>query len=230
MSQARTIQFKKIPLILEYYEDEDFTSWQIKHGKEVHFSYSDEDKIAGSEKLKKVLGNLYSEGSSAIYTLRIYDDENEMCCNFRLHDHSELYVPGVVGGMPAQNEILSLLRAQEKQLEAMNERLKELEDDDEDDDEGEGEGLGSIGGLLANPFVQGFLGKLFDSGLKDQPTKPAAISGAFDSETQEQKISRAIAILKQHDEKLGDHLLKLASIAQSNPTKFKSLISTLILL
>lgn len=233
MSQAKTIQFKSIENIIAWYgEDDNLIEWTIAYGKEPPvFQYRGEDKTEGTEKLRTNLVAMYNDRSAAIYTIRLHEgDEIILSCNFRLHDHSELYVPGMIGGATANNEIISMLKAQEKQMEAISKRLNDLEGEDEDDEDEDTGQLGAIGKVLENPFVQGFLSKLFDTGLNQQQQKPAAISGVFDSDTQDQKISKAISILKQHDEKLGDHLLKLASIAQNNPTKFKSLISTLILL
>lgn len=235
MSQAKSIQFKSVEAIVAWYSEEDAPdNWKIAYGKEPPvFQYNGDEKTDGIEKLRRNLNQMFAERSAAIYTIQLFEgDKAVMSANFRLHDHSDLYVPGVPGGIGGTGEMISILRNLEKQNELITQRLDKLEEDDKDDDDDDtdDQGLGQINNFLNNPFVQGFLGKLFDGGLGQKQQKPPAISGINENATQQEKINQAIEILKAHDDKLGDHLLKLASIAKSNPEKFKSLISTLILL
>jgi hypothetical protein len=234
MSAKKSIQFRSVPLIMEYYREYELPCWEILHDKVPIFRYDDDDQEMGAEKLQHKLNMLKKEGSAGIYTLRLYGDGNEsLSCGFRLNEYSENYLPGVAGGVPAAyNEIMS-------ELNAMKEEIKKLQDEDDDDDEGMA-GLGQIGTLLENPLVQTLLAGVLQKFLPGQPQQqpqdqdPArpgglhAINGVIiNPQDQDQKIAQAIAALKQYDTQLGDHLLKLARIAETKPAKFKNLLMML---
>lgn len=232
MSAKKSIQFRSIPLIMEYYREYELPCWEILHDKVPIFRYDEDDQEVGAEKLQHKLNMLKKEGSAGIYTLRLYADGNDsLSCGFRLNEYSENYLPGVSGGLAGgYNEIMS-------ELNAMKEEIKKLQEDEDDDDDEGMAGLGQIGTLLENPIVQTLLAGVLQKFLpgQQQPqdqdqARPGmhAINGVIiNPQDQDQKINQAIATLKQYDTQLGDHLLKLARIAETKPAKFKNLLMML---
>lgn len=231
MSAKKSIQFRSIPLIIEYYREYELPCWEIQHDKVPIFRYDGDDTVEGEEKLQHKLNMLKKEGSAGIYTLTLYGDgADKLACGFRLNEYSDNYIPGVAGGVPAYNEIMS-------ELNALKAEMKKMREDDEDEDEDGMAGLGQIGTLLENPVVQTLLAGVLTKVFPQQSQQPGhdvnpgglhAINGVIiNPQEQEQKISQALFILKKYDTQLGDHLLKLARLAETNPAKFKSLLMML---
>lgn len=227
-SVKQSIQFRSVKAILEYYRESELPCWEISHNKQPIYEYDNDDMTEGENKLEGNLETLKKEGGAGIYALTIFSDQKKRCVGFRFKEYSDEYVPGIVGGASVSNEILSLLRSQETELKELRKRITEMEEEEDDDDN---DGLGSIGELLKNPLIAGFL-----EGLLKQNNTPgqraatlSGVPGAGIKQTDEQRIEAAIEILKKYDTNLPAHLEKLARIAQNNPPKFKNLIGLLSL-
>lgn len=229
-SQTRSVQFTSIPPVLEYYQGEELPQWRIapNRGNDI-FTYDGDDLQEGIEKLEKNLKQIKDEGSAAIYVLTITDGNKEQSAGIRFREYSENYVPGLVGGAMVGNEIISMLRAQEKKIQELSTKIDELEGEDETEPQSNDDALGAIARLLENPFVTGFLSKVLDGSAKPKQAIAGVPGVESENLTEDQKIETALRILRQHDERLGDHLIKLARIASNSPAKFKNLIGLLSL-
>ena len=105
-----------------------------------------------------------------------------------------------------------------KKLEEMDNKIKELESEEDDDDDdlnqlSGGNNMTAILGLLANALGS------------NTPKAPTTINGL--NPDQIGNIERAIKTLSKYDDQIDTDLLKLSSIAETNPTTFKMLLNTL---
>jgi len=115
-------------------------------------------------------------------------------------------------------------------LESINTRLAALEtveEDEEDEEPKQDNGLmGLIDHALKSEEMKGMLINGF-MGLANKFIQPKTTAIAGIPEEQDAKILQAIELLKQHDNILGDDLLKLASIAVNDNGQFNFLLSML---
>lgn len=136
--------------------------------------------------------------------------------------------------------LLHLLNQQSEKLNELTSKINALEAEDE----AEAAAPSGIAGILTNehfaPVLAHMAGKVIDilDGLASKYTKSTTMSGINynqskgiagvpDSKAEVKKIESAIAILMQYDSNLGDHLTKLAHMAQTNTAQFNMLIKML---
>lgn len=202
----------------------------------------------GSEDLTEWLESFEASGTTATYTVRMYDGEEKptsstgntdyvACMTFKLIDAYEGM--GIAGH---SNSLMQRLGAIEKQLK---ERTEERED--------EGTDIGSIVmGYLQDPAklaqVAGIV-KMFVAGATPLPAAvgtpaaaPAAIQGigavtpgaaavpVTEDEAKLPRLAAALDVLGAKDPQICEHLEKLAKLAQDDPGLFKAVISKLDLL
>ena len=208
----------------------------------------------GEQLLRQYLTSLWPL-TTATYTLKTYDDlapgqkirpstEYDTAFNFKICAPSsrEAYAPGAVG-FPQTNPLLA-------ELKKMNERMDRLEQEramDDDELEDEPENLQQVViGLLNEPaklqqVVEPIkelvsIGRML-LGMPEMNT-PAAMNGVKKiGQVNEQpdpalvmRLGQAINTLEQHDEKIVEHLEKLAQVAVTDAVKFKGLLAMLDLL
>jgi len=211
----------------EYFEPD---AWALYQGKQFIVGG------AGSETLSDWLNSFKATGSTATYTLRVYDSDQAptcatgntgyiACLNFKLEDNYD------GRGIAGNNKKLM-------------DRIEALEKERDGEDEPDGEDLNSvIMGWLENPeklgMVVGAVRQMFGMGGSVAPAAVAAaplqtISGVGGgdpvTETDEQKLNRlarALDRLEKADPKLLDHLEKLATLGENDPMIFKAVISKL---
>jgi hypothetical protein len=116
-------------------------------------------------------------------------------------------------------------------LETINTRLAALEtvEEDEEEEEEVKQDTGLMGLVdtalkseqMKEMLINGFMG------LANKFIQPKTTALAGIPEEQDAKIAQAIETLKQHDNILGDDLLKLASIAVNDNGQFNFLLSML---
>lgn len=111
-----------------------------------------------------------------------------------------------------------------KKVEALEQRLNELEEDEEDEED-EGNEMGGLGALERLAEILG---------TRSARVAAPAINGTDEPQTkvqftkeQAQNINRALTVLYKYDQDIDTDLLKLAGIAQSNPTQFNFLLNAL---
>lgn len=236
---SSSIQFKGIEGVVTAYENRNVPAWSLWQGKQFMFKYEGPDLEQGAEQLEKTL-EMLSESSNAIYTLKVYEDvpggkiksntPDDGSFNFKINADTQLVTQNQYASLKHNNAIA-------ERLAAIEERLNERE---EENDEPEENRLGMIGTILEHPALQPIitqvLANIFTTKKSDaaappqtasvvpmQPVQRAAINGVHD----DAKILQAINDLKAHDERLADHLAKLASIAKNDPGSFNFLIATL---
>jgi RNA processing factor Prp31 len=192
---------------------------------------SGEDIEEGLAMLEEVLKLI--EHSNATYTLKTFEKEgkasvrikeNTPCdgsFNFKLLEQDE-YVErrnerfGAHGGNAMQSR-LGALEAKIAELELVDEEEKPKSITDK------------IGAMFLEepekipPMIAAIQSLVYMITGKSQPAQTAAIGSIPDDN--DAQINQALEILKQHDDKLGEHLMKLASIAQSDKAAWTMLIN-----
>jgi len=174
--------------------------------------------------------------------------EPDISANFVIYDSEDNPSPVYSGRRNMYADIVDRLDALDAKM-ALRTKAEE-EDSDEEDGVGETGGgiLGAINKILDNPRVQEDIGtwliglaksiKISLPQLTPPPmTKEVAQMGNTGQQlaegepaiTQEQaeKIQRSVQILASLDPNLGDHLEKIALVAQQNPRKYNNLIGML---
>lgn len=223
------VQLIGIDAVLSRFEYFETDTWALYQGKQFIVSGT------GSETLSDWLNSFKTSGSTATYTLRIYDTDQAptsatgnigyiACLNFKLSDNYD--GQGIAGH---SKKLMDRIEALEKERT---------------EDEPDGEDLNSVlMGWLENPeklgMVVGAVRQMFGMGGSMPPAAMAAAplqtisgmgSGEVAIENDEQKLNRlagALNRLEKADPKLLDHLEKLAKLGETDPLLFKAVISKL---
>lgn len=222
--------------VLTRYEKFQADAWALYQGKQFIVSG------VGPEPLAEWLTDFEKSGSTATYTLRIYDSDEAptsstagadylACVGFKIVDMYE--GQGIAG-----------------HTTKLMERIKGLEDklaeSREDDDEEDGQDIQSIiMGWLSEPQKLGMVVGVVRQILGFVDPVPAAVAsatplqtiagvnpaganmGTSNTEDSLTRLSHAIDILAEHDPQLVVHLEKLAELAKTDKLLFKAIISKL---
>lgn len=238
--QARSVQYTSKEQVLLAYQEQGIPSLAIMQGKQFMFRFISDDVNEGSEYLEKILDSLVLSASAAIYTLCLYENKNggiitsstpyDLSFNFRfaVQSQSQNFVPN----MGSPREVFPVFMSR---MEKLEEQISELRNElAEKDDEGQGDELGLIGRLLENPAIQNLLTGLISQKQITASSQAATVGSIPESGLNgpniSEKLFQAIIVLQQHDNKLDEHLTKLAAIAAEKPKKFKALLSALELM
>jgi len=223
------------------------------YDKNICCKYSGASENESRETLEQFLKLLATSSSTAVYTLNLYEDlpvktkikpslEADYAFNFTCYSdlgqespfHSQAY-----GRMQQLQDTVTRLEAQAAA------RAAEQDLEEEPAEVGGVEGLlnGILGDDRVKVFIQNKMFELADSWIKPKPAPApvrampmpqAASVGAVDPEkpyviTEDQniKITQALEILARVDPNLGDNLIKLAAIAQKEPSKYAMLAKML---
>lgn len=208
-----------------------YSVWQ---GKNLLFQNSSDDMEVAMQKLNDNISAAEQNGYNEVMILKLHPkkeksgyvtDKTEVIASYTFRP-SELqnYVPIQQAYNQPNNAIL-------EKLNGIESRIAAIESDDEETEEEEAPKgvMGMVENLLQNEQIQmamagivtNFLGKI----LAPKDNKQMALAGI--PEEQDEKILLAINILKQHDEFLGDDLIKLSEMAVSNNGQFNFLLSML---
>ena len=228
------VQFYGEDSVMKAVENRDCPRWGMFYGRQFLFKYSGDSMEESMQLLQEIFDTLDKSGTVATYTLKFYEDAGKITektpCdgsfNFKLVA-AEQYQERQIAYAGNSNKVLAA-------AEKLNERMDKWEAAaDEEEEPAEPQSLnGVLIGLLKEPQkIEQLmnLGRAFGlfGGLKHMGAignaQPAQATGTGE----DVKISEAIEILKQHDPKIADHLLKLAGIAQNNNAAFKYLLSML---
>jgi len=213
--------------LIAHYQELDAESWALFQGKQFIVGG------CGVESLDSWLTSFTETASTATYSLRVYDSDQPptsstaggdyiACLSFKVIDQYEGH--GIAGH---SNKLM-------ERLGAIEDRLKEREQ--ETDEEPQGDGLNSIiMGWLEDPVKLGqIVGAVRQAmGLATPGAQAIGSTGQVERITDEQDIARlekALDKLGEKDAKLIDHLDKLAKLADSDPALFQSVISKIDLL
>lgn len=177
-------------------------------------------------------------------------DDADNCYNVVLFNDEDYIAPGAV----SRRDTYAALN---QRLDDIAAQLAVRQKEDEEEEEDEPEKVGSVGSrmlafldkLLDNPVVEQKIGQVFSGWIDnlvtaspsipitmhEQPREIGAMGAVPTAATekpmitQEQalKIQASIEILATADPQLGDHLEKIAQLAQKNPNKYRNLITML---
>jgi len=215
--------------VIERYTKLNIDSWALYQGKQFIVGG------VGADVLDEWLTDFEATGSTATYTLRVYESDHTptsstgnadyvACLNFKIDDAYEGY------GIAGHNKNLM------QRIKGLEEKLEGKDNDEPDTDFGT-----VIMGWLEDPqklaTIAGIV-RMFTGGAAALPqlgTLPApvqTISGVDqkNESVMEDKLTRlstALDTLEKHDKELVKHLEKLAQLASTDPLLFTAVISKL---
>jgi hypothetical protein len=213
--------------VVERYTKLNTDSWALYQGKQFIVGG------VGGDQLDEWLADFEQTGSTATYTLRVYDTDQAptsstgnadyiACLNFKTVDAYEGY--GIAGH---DNKLMQRIKGLEDKLEGKD-----------DDDEPDTDFNSIIMGWLENPeklgMIAGAIRTLF-GGVPMQPMGGVPMQAIAGLEPQNQtqmednvtRVSKALDILEKYDPQLVVHLEKLAKLASTDTLMFKAVISKL---
>jgi len=232
--------FRGLNQVMKAYMANEVAAWSISCGKSMPFKYEGDDLNEGQQMLKQAFKMLKEGGSEAAYQLRVYDHmpSGKILSNtpdsgsfsFGLFDYDGEQ-------SPYQKRTNSVLGAVNEKLEAfqaawMEKVLDKVKQDEEEEAQPAKPAgiMGFVGAMLDNPQIQGMLMQKIFGWLNGGAQMPAAIGAVEQGSqpaqvtlTQDQvdKLNAAVDILMTCDPNLGDHLMKIATIARDEPGKYK---------
>lgn len=210
-----------------------FSVWDTK--KTILFQNSADDMDVAVQKLSENIMAAEQNGYNDVLILKLHPkkeksgyvtDKSETIASYTFRP---VELPQYQPYQPYQQNNSS--NAILEKLTGIESRLNAIEEDEVEEEVEKPKGIvGYIDTLLQNEQIQmavagivtNFLGKILTP--KDS-TKQMALAGI--PEEQDEKILLAINILKQHDECLGDDLIKLSEMAVTNNGQFNFLLSML---
>lgn len=238
---ATDFQFVGIDETLEAFESRGVDAWALFAGKRMIV------RGTGIDSLKKFLTMISNSGTVAVYTLKVYEtvsDDSEIknntpddgSFNFKIHSLDRGGMSGIVGRHYGDPDIADRLDAIEEKLSGTTAQ-----------DEGVMSQITTaLIGMLQEPrklneFIGALSGKPSQSppvhsypvlpggtvtGVSrvGQPQPTTAPVTNLTSENSLQRIGDAIEAIGKHDERIVEHLEKLAKIARDNPQQFKTLL------
>lgn len=227
-----SVQFRGIDSIIEAYDNCKIPAWAFLQGKGIIASYPGDDLDEGRSELETWMRMLKKSRSTAVYALQLYRKPGEDITNkteWNNRFQCTLYDGETADGFRADYARIKELEAQ---LAAK---------DEEEDDEPE-TFMDKVGAIIQKPEVQQFLlGHVMRivSGFRRGSGQPASVAGvpktpeemnqdeanAFNNlpADQQEQLTRAMTILMVGDPAIGTNLLKLATILQTDPGKYKML-------
>lgn len=212
---ALTIQFKNKDSVLRAYESRGVEAWALFQSRQFLF------KGVGQNELENVLNAISEGGTNAIYTLKVYEGvedasniksktDDDGSFNFRLNEET----------MELPAHTLTSYRM-------LDERLSRLEEQGtESDTDIEVKESSIIGELMGNPAIAAVIPVLIEkvmnllnpktSPAPQLPSTPSGVGG-----------SDSFNKMKAIDKDFEKNLIKLCSIAETNPSLYNSLIQSL---
>ncbi len=234
-----SVQFYGVDNILTAYDNCEIPDWAFLQGKGIICAYNDGDQTEGRSRLEQWLGMLEQSRSTAVYALQLYKDPggditNKTPYNFRfqckLVDEEAEFGRGAITN---------------KRVAELEARLAEYQKEEE-----EGEEIGGVQGFIAGIVKDPQMRQMAIAGIVGlvrkffgPPGAPVTVSGvpttenidgmeeregkAYNSlsEHEQKKLTAAMIVLMEGDPEIGTNLLKLASILQNDPGKYKLLCS-----
>lgn len=227
MRTGKSVQFKTVEDILSAYESRDVVKFAIFQDKQFLFKYEGEDINEGLIQLETMIRALRQ--SAAIYTLAVYEDipkngkiksdtPYDGSFNFRFQDNTDSY-----------NNGSSLLRELTENQRVMNERINAILEKENDEPENEPSEMDAISGFLSHPLVQQYAPVLLGAlGVKMGEPPAAAMAGLPAAGCHNQDISdelySALCDMLNVSPDVEKHLIKLGTLAKTNPAKFKQIL------
>lgn len=225
--------------IMQWYDTNAKTCyWSVRDPKnDILFFYGGKDENESREHLENNMRMAEAQGVETTLTLKIHakcpkdgyfakNEEGIVITHFRpSHFTPTAYQP--VNNF-ANDQLLSELRAMRSELAAI--KMKQEMDEMEDEEEDEPQEDNALMGFIKNPAIQNMLiaqiSNLFNPTQKVTHVA-GVLDGAENEDNQDDKIDMAIEILKKHDNQLGDDLLLLSELAETDKMQFNFLLKML---
>lgn len=237
---ASAVQFRGIENVLAAYKANRVGPFAILNGKQILFSSEDvgnDDVEDGADELKGFLEMMKGGGSEAKYTLQTYrlkdgKDVDSSTPYFRSFNFTLFGVEELTPYAERQQSVVRQYDDRLARLEKLLLEQAEVDELEEDEEEEEGGIVGVLNGLVEIPEVRNAIGMaaigLVSKIVPMQQNKNQKIAGSDGAQPgsvldQEQLelAQQAINILASKDAKLGDHLMKIAQVAQNDPAKYR---------
>lgn len=246
---ARTVQLRDIPDVLTAYTNWNTPQFAIWSGKQMLFTYDDEDASVedGQQLLHQWLEWIQKSNSAGIYTLAIYKNQKKEITNntpyngsvnFQLNAYQYNTQSGTIGqvGDPAVKMLVDEVRAMRLELNA----IKNDTDNDDDDDNSDNV-LGQITTLLSNPLVGAIITAIMPNAKVPQQVKSPTsttmqtvsgtatkIAGTSDQTDDDKRIANAMVALKENVPNLPAVLEQLSLLAIKHPSQMQLYVSALM--
>ena len=243
MAFSKSVQFRGIKNVLKAYTNKKVPAWGLFQGTQFLEKYEGDDQDEGEAKLRDFLDALDQRSNDTnTYTLCVYElpagtkitsaSKYDASFNFRIADTIEDHLQNKIAG------------SMEMRMAGIEEKLNSLMQDPEPEELSAKDQLfGALGKILEHPQVQQVLankllgiidgmGNVVTGIFSPGPAQPAraAIGSAKQDDhvkSENEKLQQAVNILVTVDDNLGTNLLKLAAIAQTDPSKYKLLVTML---
>lgn len=245
---SSSIQFRGAGPVLIAFEARGVEAWSIWQGKQFM------TKGMGSDELSAFIDALQKSGSTAIYTLKVFEDvtdikkvksgtDHDGSFNFRLFERDDEAIGGSLS-MINPNSLASRFNKFEERMSAFFERYESEETEEEEENV-----LGTITGLLQDPdkleklinlgrsllgspqpgYTIGNVQRMPDnnSNSGSASLSPSTQSLVVNPEEKLKRLGEAIDTLEKNDPLLIEHLEKLAKISRDQPRQFLQLTSML---
>ena len=237
------VQLRGMGAVLQAFDNLKISPWAVTYGKNINMKYAGASFPESRNTLQAFLQMLKDSDTVAVYTLHVYEDlpkggkiklstEPDYSFNFLVtEDEAPRYARN--RELAESNKVLT------DRITALEAKLLLQEDEEEDEEPGS---IGAvISGLLSDERVKDWI-RTKAIGWADQLLTPprsnvvpmgnssAARVGAVSpndpvliDEEQQKKMQQAIEVLARVDSVLGDNLLKIAKIAENDPTRYQML-------
>ena len=233
--------------VITWYNEQPGIEWRLhrqyntkSRDNIVNGSIEDSSKKDETERLISTLDSIDNPHNNGTYTLVVDNGKYPAQLYFKIKERGE--VTEKISGITQTHTdpaLLHLLNKQAEQLNELTSKINAMELEKEEEEKPSG-----IAGILTNehyaPLMAHIAGKVVDilDGLAAKYTKPNTmnginynqpngIAGVPDEADEIKKIESAIAVLMQYDSNLGEHLTKLAHMAQTETAKFNMLLKML---
>jgi hypothetical protein len=244
--RSSTVAFRGSRQVVDAYAANDMPSWAICNGKDIMFAQEADSVDDGQVLLGDILKKMQTGGSRACFTLRVYELKKGEKINsstafsrsfpFALYNDEDEYSPFEHGRRTYAKEADERILELQTQIDQLKEKLAE-----EEQEAPEGGVNGFIAGVLQDPYMKNVLMQALAGIVQKVVPMPrqqaAAVAGIESGEGQTmasvlepgqpELVQQALYQLCAKDPRLGDHLMKLASIAMNNPQQFNMLIGML---
>lgn len=238
MQSGKSVQFQTINHVVDAYNMRNVPAFSIYQGKQLLIKYEGEDLDEGSQLLNNFLTML--QDSAAIYTLCVYEEFTGKIndktpyhgsWNFRFSAAPAGYQQGSVALQGIQREMQEMREMiSRKQIE------QELDEQEEQAADPVTDMMDKINGIISHPVVERFIPVLLNAlnmgssmlqpALPQQAQYPAAMAGVNETETDlPAEVIHAVHLMIDADPSAAGHLITLGELAQSNPKKFKTVLS-----
>ena len=197
----------------------------LKSAGTIHWTNREDDITSARESLENSLKAFKTKGSTAVISIIFYRklDKNEEptgtgeTFTVRLNEVNQYGQ-----GLPMMNPSITAL---EQKIDILSGKLAELSDEEEEEEE-----EGWLSGITKEPEFKNYIMKMFFSqmGLQNNSyQQPTTLNGVENPEEEKEKIRTALQLLSKHTKSLGDDLMKLATMSETDTNQFQFLLTML---